>query len=210
MATEVRTRGTGVESHEPALTRLSWQTHSVLRRRGLIWGGTGAGLLILAYVLVLAAANSLEHALDEFLLLWYWMVPLIIGFGIQTGLFAYLRGAPVRHRLETHGLAASGSVNTLAMVACCAHHLTDVLPLVGLAGAALILSSYQSLFLLVGVLSSLVGTTYMLGTFRKHAVLPPERAILGLVVRFPFDRAIPAAIAISVLVLVIVTALSLF
>jgi hypothetical protein len=175
------------------------------------WGSAAAGFLVLAYVAVLAAANSLEHALEDFLLLWYWMVPLVIGFGVQAGLFAYARGA-LRHHggAGTGGLAASGSVNTVAMVACCAHHLTDILPVVGLAGAALFLGSYQSLFLLVGVLSSFVGTVYMLGTFRRHVALPPEGSFLATAVRFPFDRAVPAAIGASAVILVIVTAVTVF
>jgi hypothetical protein len=101
-------------------------------------------------------------------------------------------------------------VNTVAMVACCAHHLTDILPVVGLAGAALFLGSYQSLFLLVGVLSSFVGTVYMLGTFRRHVALPPEGSFLATAVRFPFDRAVPAAIGASAVILVIVTAVTVF
>lgn len=93
----------------------------------------------------------------------------------------------------------------MAMVACCAHHLTDVLPLVGLAGAAVFLSSYQSLFLLLGVLSSFVGITYMLGLLRRHAMLPPLPSKLATLLQFPFDRAVSAAIGISVLIFVATT-----
>lgn len=110
-------------------TRLDQRTHATLRGRAFVWGCAAAAFLVLAYVSVLAAANSLEHAFEDFVLLWYWMVPLIVGFGIQVGLFTYLRGAPVRHgTLGSGGVATSGSVSTVAMVACCAHHLTDVLP----------------------------------------------------------------------------------
>lgn len=190
---------------------LTWEDHRRFRSRGLRWGCAAAGLLVLVYVIVLAAVSSMEHVLEDFLLLWYWMVPLIVGFGIQSGLFAYARGA-LRHHDATGsgGLAASGGVNAVAMVACCAHHLTDVLPLVGLAGVALLLSGYQSLFLLVGVLSSFVGTTYMLGTYRRHALRPPEGSFLASVVQFPFDRAVPAAIGVSAVILVIVAAVTIF
>jgi hypothetical protein len=43
------------------------------------------------------------------------------------------------------------------MVACCAHHATDVLPLVGLSAAATFLAEYLILFMLVGLTMNLVG-----------------------------------------------------
>jgi hypothetical protein len=41
------------------------------------------------------------------------------------------------------------------MVACCAHHVTDVLPILGLTAAVTFLAEYQTVFMLVGL-----GTTY--------------------------------------------------
>ncbi|HLD62444.1 MAG TPA: hypothetical protein VI875_01095, partial [Candidatus Norongarragalinales archaeon] len=58
-------------------------------------------------------------------------------------------------------------MSTGAMVACCAHHFTDVLPFLGLAALATVLARYQELFLLVGVLSNAVGIIMMLGVFKK-------------------------------------------
>lgn len=77
------------------------------------------------------------------------------------------------------------------MIACCAHHLTDVLPVVGLAGAAMFLAAYQSLFLLLGVLSNLVGTVYLLGLIRRHGLFPRDASLLSRSVRWPVDRALP-------------------
>lgn len=42
------------------------------------------------------------------------------------------------------------------MVACCAHHVTDVLPILGLTAAATFLAEYQTAFMLVGL-----GTTFL-------------------------------------------------
>ncbi len=52
------------------------------------------------------------------------------------------------------------------MAACCAHHLTDVLPNLGLSGLATFLASYQVLFIVIGVLSNVVGITIMLETIQ--------------------------------------------
>ena len=56
------------------------------------------------------------------------------------------------------------------MAACCAHHLTDVLPFVGLAGLAAFLAEYQLLFIIGGVLSNAVGIAIMLETIQRHGL----------------------------------------
>lgn len=170
----------------------------------------GGGSLVTVYLGVLALANSLEHATTEFLRLWYWMTPLIVGFALQIGLFAYGRGASGTHAAHGRAVAASGGASTLSMVACCAHHLTDVLPLLGLAGAAFFLSAYQSLFLLLGVLSNVVGLVYLLGVLRRHGLFPERRSVLSLMVAWPVDRAlVPVAIG-SLALFTVVTLMTMW
>jgi hypothetical protein len=57
---------------------------------------------------------------------------------------------------------AGGTTSTLAMIACCAHHVTDVLPILGLTAAATFLADYQTLFMRVGLGTTLVGIAVML------------------------------------------------
>ncbi len=54
------------------------------------------------------------------------------------------------------------------MVACCAHHLTEVLPILGLAGLSLFLTRYQIWFLGVGIASNFFGIIYLLYQIKKH------------------------------------------
>jgi hypothetical protein len=56
-------------------------------------GSLAAVSLLAVYFVVLALANSLDHATEELLRLWYWMLPLIAGFALQIGLFTYGRRA---------------------------------------------------------------------------------------------------------------------
>ena len=56
------------------------------------------------------------------------------------------------------------------MVACCAHHLSDILPLLGLSGMAIFLVRYQLFFIIIGVLSNVVGITIMLETIQRHGL----------------------------------------
>jgi hypothetical protein len=189
---------------EPRRGRIPWPLHRELRIRATLWGGAAALALLLVYVATLALANSLEHAVSEMGRLWFWMLPLVLGFALQVGLFAYgRRAARIGGDLRAGGVVASSGASALSMVACCAHHLTDVLPLVGLAGAALLLSDYQHLFLLVGVLSNAVGLLYVMGMLAKHRLFPDERSLLSVVLSRPLERAFPAAAAGAALVLIV-------
>lgn len=52
-------------------------------------------------------------------------------------------------------------MSTVAMVACCAHHVTDVLPILGLTAAATFLADYRIAFMLVGLGTTLLGIVVM-------------------------------------------------
>lgn len=141
-----------------------------MKRHVLI--GTGAALLLLSlYAGVVTLAQGLEHALDQAVSLWYWIAALAVGFGVQAGLFSFLRqGLRGRQRAATASVVTSGGVSSGSMVACCAHHLGDVLPLLGLSGLAAFLANYQSLFLILGVVSNAVGIAIMLESIQRHGL----------------------------------------
>jgi hypothetical protein len=58
------------------------------------------------------------------------------------------------------------------MLACCAHHLTDVLPLLGVSAAAVFLNAYKTPLLWLGVLMNLAGVAYLL----REVLRQPGRA----------------------------------
>jgi hypothetical protein len=162
------------------------------RRTGRRWGIAAAIALALLYGVTLSLLNGVAYAWENFSALWYWMVPLLVGFALQVGLFGYSRTL-ARAGVSPHatGVMASGGTSAVSMVACCAHHLADGLPLVGLAGVTLFLSSYQSLFLLGGVLSNGVGTLFLLGEMQKHGLYAQDGALLAPLMRWPLRRALP-------------------
>ncbi len=137
-------------------------------------GALSAMGLLGLYFGILTMANSLGHAVDQFVMLWSWFSALILGFGIQVGLYSYNRRLlRIRHlskTASTKGITATGGISTTAMAACCVHHLSDVLPVIGLTGAAIFFSDYQKAFLLLGALSNLVGITLMLHVMQKHGL----------------------------------------
>ena len=98
---------------------------------------------------------------------WYLISGIIVGFSIQVGLFVYVKNCGGEH---VHGsmTGASGAVSGTAMVACCAHHLADILPILGLSGAAIFLTRYQRPFLVIGLSINLLGIAYMLHLLKKQ------------------------------------------
>ncbi len=134
--------------------------------------GIGAAIFLLSiYVGIITWAEGFEHALEQTADLWYWVAALAGGFGTQAGLFSYLRhGLRERRASATASVATSGSMSAGSMIACCAHHVTDVLPILGLSGLAAFLANYQVLFMIIGVLSNIVGITVMLEAIQRHGL----------------------------------------
>ena len=140
-------------------------------KRHVLIGIGAAALLLLVYAGIIIWAEGIEHVLEQTATLWYWIVALAGGFGVQAGLFSFIRrGLRERKASATASVATSGGVSAGSMAACCAHHITDVLPVLGLSGLAVFLASYQVLFMIVGVLSNMVGITIMLESIQRHGL----------------------------------------
>lgn len=148
-------------------------------KKPLLFGSIGGLGLVFLYVSILALVNSPTHAWEQFREMWYWILLLAAGFGVQVGLYTHIRKA---HRAANTGaVAASGGMSTVSMAACCAHHLTDVLPLLGLSAAAIFLVKYQIFFIQVGVMSNLVGITIMLRVIQDEGLEGDNRFLKTLV-----------------------------
>ncbi len=140
-------------------------------RRHILVGAAAAVLLIIIYAGIIGLAQDWTHVWQQAAELWYWVLALAGGFGIQAGLFSFIRQrSRERRAANTASVAASGSVSAGSMAACCAHHLADVLPLLGLSGVAIFLVQYQLFFIIAGVLSNIVGITIMLETIQRHGL----------------------------------------
>lgn len=139
------------------------------RKRILIPLGAGIlGVLFLTavYFGIVSWAESFDHAVEFFWQDRWIVIPIILGFGVQVALYAILKFQlflPVDQKgLSGTSVGASGSSSTIAMVACCAHHITDVLPILGLTAAATFLAKYRLVFMGVGLGTTLLGIGYML------------------------------------------------
>lgn len=145
-------------------------------RRRILWplatGIGGAFLLTAVYLGIVSVAESPEHALDLFWQDRWIVIPIILGFGVQVALYTVLKKRlflPVAATGPSGKLVgAGGTTSTVAMVACCAHHVTDALPVLGLTAAATFLAEYRTLFMLVGLGTTLLGIIVMLFILYKE------------------------------------------
>ncbi len=138
----------------------------------VVVGLAGALLLTGLYFGIVSWAESPQHAVQLF---WEdrWIVfPIILGFGVQAGLYTILKKRlfmPVDTTgPSAHLMGAGGTTSTVAMVACCAHHVTDVLPILGLTAAATFLAQYRIAFMLLGLGTTFIGITVMLVILLKE------------------------------------------
>lgn len=135
-------------------------------------GIVAAILLAGTYIVIVGITQDFAHALELIGGDWYFVIPIVAGFGTQVGLFTYVRKAMQRRQKTRSATALTGAgtgTSTVSMIACCAHHLTDVLPIVGLSGAVLFLNDYRSPLMAVGILTNIVGIVMMLRLIRKMA-----------------------------------------
>lgn len=126
----------------------------------------GSSLMAGVYFGILTWAQGWEYASKQFLLNRWYVLPIWAGFGIQAALYSILRFRlfiPTTTTGHTGAMmGTSGGTSVTAMVACCLHHVTDVLPILGLSAAATFLARYQRPFMLVGLGLNTIGIIAML------------------------------------------------
>jgi copper chaperone CopZ len=147
---------------EPADVRPSW--------RPLAVGIGAAGGLLLVYLGVIAVAQGWAHAARQLADDRWFVLPLAGGFGAQAGLLTRLRAAHAH--ASAGGMATSAGTSGAAMLACCAHHLAHVVPLLGVAGATALLAEYKLPLLWLGLAMNAAGVAYLVWRLRRGRAVP--------------------------------------
>lgn len=147
---------------------------SGLGRRSRRIGLLAAVALAVFYVVVVAGSSrSLSHLAAQARQDWYFLTLILGGFGLQVALAAELRR---RHQLLHGAAVASGTgsgASVVGMVACCAHHIADLVPLIGATGAAAFLLDYRIPFMVTGIGVNAVGVAVAARRLRRTPVPPP-------------------------------------
>lgn len=127
----------------------------------IIKGIAALGAILGIYFAALSLVSGWSFAVSQFGEFWFFIVTLAIGFGIQIGLYVYLKG--LLHHSDTSGklVAATGTTSTIAMVSCCAHYLVNILPILGATSIATIAAQYQVKFFWVGIVFNILGIAFI-------------------------------------------------
>lgn len=130
------------------------------------------------YTLILTVFQDFTHAMQQARQDWLWVGLVALGFGLQIGLYVHLRlvVSATKTAGATAATGAGTTTSTLGMVACCAHHLTDLAPLVALTGASSLsgaisfLNEWKYAFIALGLMVNAIGILVTFRTVRQaHA-----------------------------------------
>ena len=116
--------------------------------------------LLSVYFLILTLVSGWKFTWEQFTQFWYYILLLALGFGVQFSLYSYLKGI-VKQQATGQVLATTGATSTGAMISCCAHYLTNILPILGVTGIITFIGQYQVQFFWIGLFFNFLGIAYL-------------------------------------------------
>ena len=129
-------------------------------KKALLRGAIAFSALLSIYFLILTLVSGWKFSWEQFSQFWYYIISLALGFGVQSSLYTYLKGI-VREQSTGQVLATTGATSTTAMISCCAHYLTNILPILGVTGIITFIGQYQVQFFWIGLFFNLLGIFYI-------------------------------------------------
>ena len=120
-----------------------------------------ASLLLIFYFATVTLISGWDFAQSQFAKYWYFILSLAFGFGIQVGLYTYLKNSIQRQNISAKILTVSGSTSGAAMISCCSHYLVNILPILGISGFITYITQYQVHLFWLGITVNFIGITYM-------------------------------------------------
>ncbi len=140
--------------------------------------GTSIGILVIFFNISIAslAEGSLEKGYQVFLTngIFVYLIPLAVG--IQMGLFRYHRNITTGNIAGSEKMGMAGSAtSSLTMVACCLHHVSDLLPTVGfILATSSFLIEYKDAIIIIGLLANVAGSIYIARAILKDRSIIAE------------------------------------
>ena len=146
------------------------------------FGLLAATALLGFYFGVLTLLSGWEFTSGQFASYWGYIVALGVGFGVQVGLFTYLRKA-VHAAASGKVVAATGATSGAAMISCCAHYLVNLLPVLGATGLVSLIGQYQRELFWFGLAANLAGIAYI--GLRLVTLFHGDRTMHRRISRYP-------------------------
>ncbi|MFA4957529.1 MAG: hypothetical protein WC556_11225 [Candidatus Methanoperedens sp.] len=140
--------------------------------------GSGIGIFVILFNISVAslAEGSIENGYQVFLTngIFVYLIPLAVG--IQMGLFRYHRNITTGNIGGTEKMGMAGSAtSSLTMVACCLHHVSDLLPAVGfILATSSFLIRYKDTIIIIGLMANVIGSAYIARAILKDKAIIAE------------------------------------
>ena len=139
--------------------------------KSVLYGILASSILLGVYFAILTFVSGWVFAQSQFADFWYFIVSLVVGFGIQIALYQYIKNLVHSGKGMGKVIGVSGTTSTAAMISCCAHYLVNLVPILGVTGLATFAAQYQVKLFWVGILFNIAGIVYMVNRIiklRKH------------------------------------------
>jgi protein-S-isoprenylcysteine O-methyltransferase Ste14 len=133
------------------------KSESIERARFIFRSISSAIILLFLFIVVMITENSFEHTISELGNWWPWLLIQLSGFGLHVGMYQYIRD--LSKNSQWGGSLTSIKIGSSA----------QVLPIIGFSAATLLLIQNQSIFLSLGVLSSLIGIVLMFENLQRYS-----------------------------------------
>jgi Co/Zn/Cd efflux system component len=127
--------------------------------------GASIGILVVIFNISIAslAEGSIKKGFEVFLTngIFVYLIPLAVS--VQMGLFRYHRNITTGNIAGSEKMGMAGSAtSSLTMIACCLHHVSDILPSIGLIlAASSFLIQYKDAIIITGLLANVAGSFYI-------------------------------------------------
>ncbi len=126
------------------------------------------GLYVAIVGTVLGFPQGLDHTFRPVVGYWYFMIPIMVAFGIQVGLFVYVRRIKnLFQGARSISTFAGAGASTVSIVACCAYRVTSILPVVGGSGMMLFLSDFRGPLMILAIFTNITGIAAMARVVHK-------------------------------------------
>lgn len=137
--------------------------------------GASVGILVVLFNISIAslAEGSLKSGYEVFVSngAFTYLIPLAVG--VQMGLFRHHRNITAEKALcgsEKVGVAGSAT-SSVTMMACCLHHVSDLLPTVGfIVATSSFLTQYKDTIIILGLFANAAGSAYIARAIIKDGI----------------------------------------
>lgn len=139
--------------------------------KSTLYGALASAILLGVYFAALTLVSGWNFAEDQFTTYWYFIISLVVGFGIQIALYQYLKSLVHSGQGMGKVVGVSGTTSTAAMISCCAHYLVNLVPILGITGLATFVAQYQIKIFWIGLAFNIFGISFISNKilkFKKH------------------------------------------